>query len=40
VTAVKPVSIPDRSISIIAICAGLAVFIALLVSDMLNFRSR
>ncbi|GHU74067.1 hypothetical protein FACS189450_14600 [Spirochaetia bacterium] len=38
VTAIKPAYIPDRLISIIAICAGLAVFIALLVSDLLNFR--
>ncbi|GHV38140.1 hypothetical protein AGMMS49546_07930 [Spirochaetia bacterium] len=39
VTAVKPVSMPDRIISIISICAGLAVFAGLLVSDVLNFRS-
>jgi cell division protein FtsB len=38
VTADKPASMPDRSISIIAICAGLAVFAALLVSDILTFR--
>ncbi|GHV54704.1 hypothetical protein AGMMS49579_15830 [Spirochaetia bacterium] len=39
VTAVKPVSMNDHLISIIAICAGLAVCVALLVSDALNFRS-
>ncbi|GHV61048.1 hypothetical protein AGMMS49587_04160 [Spirochaetia bacterium] len=38
VTAVKPVAMSDRLISIIAICAGLAVLVALLISDMLNFR--
>jgi cell division protein FtsB len=39
VSAVKPASMSDRIISIISICAGLAVFAGLLVFDILNFRS-
>ncbi|GHU15708.1 hypothetical protein FACS1894163_03460 [Spirochaetia bacterium] len=39
VTAVKPAYIADRLISIIAISAGLAVFIGLLVADLLNFKN-
>jgi cell division protein FtsB len=39
VTAAKPASMSDRLISIISICAGLAVFAGILVADILNFRS-
>jgi cell division protein FtsB len=38
VTAVKPAPLSNRLISIIAICIGFAVFVMLLVGDMLNFR--